>query len=215
MSANASNNTASTSTTKPKQQRQNQNQVQQNNTPKPQRQSKNQQNQQKAPLRAQNQNAAPRKNNQRKATNAGSQPKAPAGKPKKPIAVGPNYTDTNGKRYKIGREFDARNHMGWRRNEKTGSTVQFLFKPKMASRVDQAYYRSQFEDSDHYIHTFGVGVFVQDSNMDRNAVLRPQDLSEKEKQDYLENLANAFDKILVRTKFAFENNSQPLLVIDA
>ncbi len=140
--------------------------------------------------------------------------KAPSNKSKKLTAIGPNYTESNSKRYKIGREFDARNHMGWRKNERTGSSVQFLFKPKMVSRVDQVYYRNQHEDSERYVHTFAVGIFVQDSTLDRNAILKPQNLSPELQQEYLRNLSNAFDAVLERTQNAFKNNSQPKLVID-
>ncbi|AGE00051.1 ORF2b [Hana virus] len=174
---------------------------------------------------------APKPQRQRKQNNSTAPPKqAPASQPKqnrnppkaaqqpkvkKAIATGPNYTETNGKLYKIGKEFDARNHMGWRRNEKTGSTVQFLFKPKMASRIDQVYYRNQFEDADHYIHTFGVGVFVQDSTLERNAIYNHAKLTPEEKDEYVRKLSDAFNAILLRTRKAFDTNALPNLTVDA
>ncbi|AGE00058.1 ORF2b [Alphamesonivirus daknongense] len=144
-----------------------------------------------------------------------SPPKQSNGKSKLPTATGPNYTETKGVLYKIGTEFDARNHMGWRRNEKNGSSVQFLFKPKMASRVDQAYYRIQNEDDSKYVQTFAVGVFVQDSSLARNAILTPKNLQPDEKNAYLQHLSDAFNAILARTKIAFDTDSQPTLVINA
>ncbi len=177
--------------------------------PKPQRQRKQQQQASAQPPKQPPTGKPKTKRNQPNAA-ANAQPKV-----KKAIATGPNYTETNGKLYKIGKEFDARNHMGWRKNEKTGATVQFLFKPKMASRIDQVYYRNQFEDSDHYIHTFGVGVFVQDSTLERNAIYNHQKLTPEEKDEYVRKLSDAFNAILMRTRQAFDSGSLPALTVDA
>ncbi|AEH26447.1 putative nucleocapsid protein [Cavally virus] len=179
--------------------------------PKPQRQRKQPQQQQSAqqPKQLPPPGTPKQKRNQPNAA-APAQPKA-----KKAIATGPNYTETNGKLYKIGKEFDARNHMGWRKNEKTGSTIQFLFKPKMASRIDQVYYRNQFEDPDHYIHTFGVGIFVQDSTLERNAIYNHTKLTTEEKDEYVRKLSDAFNAILLRTRQAFDSGALPALTVDA
>lgn len=177
--------------------------------PKPQRQRKQQQQASSQPPRQPPTGQPKLKRNQPNAA-ASAQPKV-----KKAIATGPNYTETSGKLYKIGKEFDARNHMGWRKNEKTGSTVQFLFKPKMASRIDQVYYRNQFEDPDHFIHTFGVGVFVQDSTLERNAIYNHQKLTTEEKDEYVRKLSDAFNAILLRTRQAFDSGSLPALTVDA
>ncbi len=177
--------------------------------PKPQRQRKQQQQASSQPPRQPPTGQPKPKRNQPNAA-ASAQPKV-----KKAIATGPNYTETSGKLYKIGKEFDARNHMGWRKNEKTGSTVQFLFKPKMASRIDQVYYRNQFEDPDHFIHTFGVGVFVQDSTLERNAIYNHQKLTTEEKDEYVRKLSDAFNAILLRTRQAFDSGSLPALTVDA
>lgn len=177
--------------------------------PKPQRQRKQQQQASSQPPR-QPPTGQPKPRRNQPSAAVSTQPKV-----KKAIATGPNYTETSGKLYKIGKEFDARNHMGWRKNEKTGSTVQFLFKPKMASRIDQVYYRNQFEDPDHFIHTFGVGVFVQDSTLERNAIYNHQKLTTEEKDEYVRKLSDAFNAILLRTRQAFDSGSLPALTVDA
>lgn len=177
--------------------------------PKPQRQRKQQQQASSQPPR-QPPTGQPKPRRNQPSAAISTQPKV-----KKAIATGPNYTETSGKLYKIGKEFDARNHMGWRKNEKTGSTVQFLFKPKMASRIDQVYYRNQFEDPDHFIHTFGVGVFVQDSTLERNAIYNHQKLTTEEKDEYVRKLSDAFNAILLRTRQAFDSGSLPALTVDA
>ncbi len=177
--------------------------------PKPQRQRKQQQ-QASSQSPKQPPTGQPKSKRNQPNAAASAQPKV-----KKAIATGPNYTETSGKLYKIGKEFDARNHMGWRKNEKTGSTVQFLFKPKMASRIDQVYYRNQFEDPDHFIHTFGVGVFVQDSTLERNAIYNHQKLTTEEKDEYVRKLSDAFNAILLRTRQAFDSGSLPALTVDA
>nr|QVU02391.1 protein 2b [Alphamesonivirus sp.] len=205
VSGNNNNNAQGTpKQQRPKQNSQNGNSKTQRKGAKPQRQTQ----QQPGPSKVNNNNSK-----DRRATTQGQQQQV--AKTKKPIATGPNYTETDGKLYKIGKEFDARNHMGWRRNEKNGSSIQFLFKPKMASRIDQAYYRNQFEDADHYVHTFGVGVFVQDSTLERNAVYNHQKLTTEEKDDYVRKLSDAFNAILLRTRQAFDNGNRPALTIDA
>lgn len=199
---NKISNSGNAQAPKPQRQGKQQNNAKQQNSPK--QQNKSQKKQQNGP----NQQTRPKRTQPNSAQNM--QPKA-----KKPIATGPNYTETDGKLYKIGKEFDARNHMGWRKNEKTGSTIQFLFKPKMASRIDQVYYRNQFEDPDHFIHTFGVGVFVQDSTLERNAVFNHQKLTDEEKDEYLRKLSDAFNAILLRTRQAFGSGALPALTVDA
>ncbi|AGE00065.1 ORF2b [Alphamesonivirus casuarinaense] len=214
MSSSVSQNTAKTST--PKQGKQNNTNNGTNKPPMPQRRNPN-----RNTRNTQQPNAGssvrPQQNRTTGQTRVGQTSNKPPTnqKTKKAVATGPNYTETDGKRYKIGKEFDARNHMGWRRNEKTGSSVQFLFKPKMASRIDQVYYRSQSEDADHCIHTFGVGVFVQDSSLERNAILKHTTLSEEEKGEYLRKLSDAFNTILLRTRNAFQTATQPALTVDA
>ncbi len=188
--------------------------------PKPQRQGK-QQNKQANQRQPNQQNKQQKQQNKQSQTPAG-QPKAKRepnnnakqSKAKKP-AFGPNFTESNGKCYKIGPEYNARNFMGWRKNEKTGSSVQFLFKPKMVSRIDQVYYRRQAEGTDRFLHTFGVGVFVQDSTLERNAIFNHADLTDDQKSNYIQNLSDAFNAILLRTRNAFESGTLPALTVDA
>lgn len=144
----------------------------------------------------------------------GNQPRKPV--KKSGIATGPNYTESGNNRYRIGHEYDARNHMGWRRIEKVGSSVQFLYIPKMVNRVDQAYYRRQHTDEQGIINTFAVGIFVQDSTLPRNVLRDPKLFkTQHEKDVYLENLSKAFESFLLRTKDALQNDTAPSLLVDA
>lgn len=155
------------------------------------------------------------RNNQRQAMQNGQKPKQQQAR-KAPVATGPNYTESGNNRYKIGKEFDARNHMGWRKvTGNVGSSIQFLYIPKMVNRADQAYYRRQHTDDEGFIQTFAVGVFVQDSTLPRNVLRDPKLFKAGEKEIYLENLSKAFDSLLKRTQQALATDAPPPLHADA
>lgn len=111
----------------------------------------------------------------------------------------PNYVYQNGKNYNIGPEPDARLHQGWRKTSGKGSSLQFSFIPRMANRVDQAYYKLDIPKDSRNVDTFAVTIMVQDSSLPRNFFkgLKPED--SEQAALYTERLSNAFDAFLKRT----------------
>lgn len=120
-------------------------------------------------------------------------------KPIRKQTTPPNYVYQNGKNYSIGPESDARLHQGWRKTSGKGSNLQFSFIPRMANRVDQAYYKLDIPVDSRNIDTFAVSIMVQDSSLPRNffKTLKPEDGEKAAK--YLQNLSTAFDAFLKRT----------------
>jgi len=111
----------------------------------------------------------------------------------------PNYVYQHGKNYNIGPESDARLHQGWRKTSGKGSSLQFSFIPRMANRVDQAYYKLDIPKDSRNIDTFAVTIMVQDSSLPRNFFkgLKPED--SEQAALYTERLSNAFNAFLKRT----------------
>nr|QPK41104.1 putative nucleotide protein [Yichang virus] len=180
-------------------------------SPRRRQQPRNNNNQPSQQQQQQQQRPQPKRNQ----NNNNNRPQQPQGQrnPSRKQAIGPNYVDQDGKRYNIGREYDARNHMGWRKLEKVGSSAQFMFIPKMVSRVDQCYYRTHHISSDGSIDTFAVGIYVQDSTLPRNVLRRPQQLTAEQKHAFLQQLDAAFNACLTRVQNAFNTDNPADYVI--
>lgn len=132
---------------------------------------------------------------------------------KKPVATGPPYVTVDKQRYNIGPEFDSRNRLGWRKLAKRGSSVQFLFIPRMANRVHHTYYRSLSHKADSSVDTFAVGLFVQDSRMPVNALQTPQNIAPEDRERFIADLDSAFQAVLASVVESLrDNKSAPLII---
>lgn len=122
----------------------------------------------------------------------------------------PNYvtkTKENGetKRYAIGPEHDARNHLGWRKVHKIGSSAQFMFIPAMVNRVDQCYIKTLQEESNH-IDTFAIGIYVQDSKLAHNVMRKPASFPAAYKEQYVQQLKHLLNVYIERVEKALQTS---------